>query len=286
MNVPVSRPLKNLEQKILAAPAGPINWRIPISLGGAGQATGETARWPEGEAVDRFLAARSAYFEAIRAGEKELITQAADLRALRPLIVDYADAYRILVQDLLHRAEITTAATAQRALSDLRKVLAIDTVTLAISDHRDRRREAALVAPTHPLRALWLAAWAKLAHVWLQHAKSAPREFAVPTRDALLRVLAPISFPPVLPMANGRLLTAVDNLHPFWTLYAPSQDEDPRGLVGDVCDALGLPEPAIAGTLHQRHLPGVARSAVPSPTSVRADIDHQRVQPRPRNSAR
>ena len=248
MNVPVSRPLKNLEQKILAAPAGPINWRIPISLGGAGQVTGETARWPEGEAVDRFLAARSAYFEAIRAGKKELITQAADLRVLRPLIVDYADAYRILVQDLLHRAEITTAVTAQRALSDLRKVLAIDTVTLAISDHRDRRREAALVAPTHPLRALWLAAWAQLAHVWLQHAKSAPREFAVPTRDALLRVLAPISFPPVLPMANGRLLTVVDNLHPFWTLYAPSEDEDPRGLVGDVCDALGLPEPAIAGT--------------------------------------
>jgi hypothetical protein len=151
------------------------------------------------------------------------------------------------VQSLLHLAE-SGGETAKRALSDLRKILAVDTVTLAIRDHRGRRREAALVAPTHPLRALWLAAWAELAEQWLVAAKAAPKEFAVPTRDALLRFLAPVSFPPVLPTTSGRLLTAVDNLHPFWTLYAPSHEEDPRSLVGDVCTALGLPEPAIGGS--------------------------------------
>ena len=215
--------------------------------GRSGQATGEADPWPVGEVADRFLAARSAYFKAVRS-DRELVTQAADLRALRPLVVGYADAYRTLIGDLLHRAETATADTAQRALSDLRKVLAVDTVTLAVRDHRDRPREAALVSPTHPLRALWLATWAELAHAWLQETKLAPREFTVPTRDALLRLLTPISFPPVLPMANGRLLTAVDNLNPFWTLYAPSHEEDPRGLVGEVCEALGLPEPTVVGT--------------------------------------
>ena len=247
VDVPVSRALKDLEQKILAAPDGSISWRIHVSLGRSGQATGEADPWPVGEVADRFLAARSAYFKAVRS-DRGLVTQAADLRPLRPLVVGYADAYRTLIGDLLHRAETATADTAQRALSDLRKVLAVDTVTLAVRDHRDRPREAALVSPTHPLRALWLATWAELAHAWLQEAKSAPREFAVPTRDALLRLLTPISFPPVLPMANGRLLTAVDNLHPFWTLYAPSHEEDPRGLVGEVCEALGLPEPTVVGT--------------------------------------
>jgi len=246
VDVPVSRALKDLEQKILATPDGSISWRIHVSLGRNGQATGEADPWPVGEVAGRFLAARSAYFKAIRS-DRELVTQAADLRALRPLVVGYADAYRTLIGDLLHRAETATADTAQRALSDLRKVLAVDTVTLAVRDHRDRPREAALVSPTHPLRALWLATWAELAHAWLQEAKSAPREFAVPTRDALLRLLTPISFPPVLPMANGRLLTAVDSLHPFWTLYAPSHEEDPRGLVGEVCEALGLPEPTVVG---------------------------------------
>ena len=116
----------------------------------------------------------------------------------------YTEAYGPVLGSA-HRAETATADTAQRTLSDLRKVLAVNTVTLAVRDHRDRLREGALVSPTHPLRALWLATWAELAHAWLQEAKSAPREFAVPTRDALLRLLTPISFLPVLPMANGRL---------------------------------------------------------------------------------
>lgn len=247
MSVPVSRPLKVLEQKILATADGPLVWRIPVSMGVAGSATGESSRWPEGEATVRFLAARARYFEAVRGGPRELVTQGADLRALRPLVAEYADTYGRLLQDLLHRAETGAGAAAQEALTALRRVICIDTAILAIRDHRGRRREAALVSPTHPLRALWLAAWAELCDRWLQHAKGAPREFAVPTRDALLRLLAPVSFPPVLPTTAGRLLTAVDNLHPFWTLYAPARDEDPRSLVGDVCSALGLPEPAIGG---------------------------------------
>ena len=247
VDVPVSRTLKDLEQRILTDPMGPISWRIPISLGHRGQVASEADLWPEGEAVDRFLAARSAYFEAVRS-QNELVTQAVDPRACRDLIFAYAESYRALVGELLHRAEGATAHGAQRVLSDLRKVLAIDTVALAVRDYRDRRREAALVSPTHPLRALWLAVWSELTDMWLQRAKSAPREFAVPARDALLRLLTPISFPPVLPMSNGRVLTAVDNLHPLWTMYAPPHEEDPRGLVGEVCEALGLPEPAAVGT--------------------------------------
>lgn len=247
-NIPVSRQLKVLEQKILATPDGPISWLISISMGSVGQISGEAGVWPEGEAVTRFLAARGRYFEALRAGTKELVTQGADLRSLRPLITEYADSYSRLVQDMLYRAESTSDEAAQKALSDLRRVLAVDTVTLAIRDHRGCRREAALVAPTHPLRALWLATWTELSEQWLQAAKGAPKEFAVPTRDALLRFLAPVSFPPVLPTTAGRLLTAVDNLHPFWTLYAPSHEKDPRSLVGDVCAVFGLPEPAIGGT--------------------------------------
>ncbi|HJK91076.1 MAG TPA: hypothetical protein RMH85_24470 [Polyangiaceae bacterium LLY-WYZ-15_(1-7)] len=247
MNVPVSRALKLLEQRILARADGPLSWRIPVSMGAASKATGDAARWPEGDSASRFLGARTTYFEAVRAEPKELVTQGADVSALRPLIVEYATAYQELVQSLVRRAE-SGAADTNQALADLRKVLALDTVTLAIRDHRRRLREAVLVAPTHPLRALWLATWAHLGDAWLQAAKGAPNEFAVPTRDALLRHLAPLSFPPVLPTSHGRLLTAVDNLHPYWTLYAPAHEKDPRSLVGDVCSALGLPEPAIGGS--------------------------------------
>ena len=102
---------------------------------------------------------------------------------------------------------------------------------------------------TPPLRALWLVTWAALGQTWLAAMHTAPKEFAGPTRDALLRQLAPVAFSPVLPTDTGHMLTAVDNLNPFWTLYAPSHEADPRGLLGDICAAFGLPEPALGGTI-------------------------------------
>ena len=89
-------------------------------------------------------------------------------------------------------------------------MLAIDTVTLAIRDHRGRHREAALVAPTHPLRALWLAAWAELAEQWLTATKNGsqgvPRS---PPGKRLLRLLVAGELPPGAadherPAADGR----------------------------------------------------------------------------------
>ncbi len=249
VHVPVSRALKSIEQKILAAPEGPISWRIPLNHGAPGTSTGEVNGWPEGPAGDRFIEARTRYFEAVRSGTSELVTQGIDAAAHADFASDYAEAYLELLADLSRRAEATSKSDSQRAFADLRKVLALDSVLLAIVDHRGPRREAVLVAPTHPLRALWFATWAKLGARWVAAAKSAPHEYVLPTREALLRLLSPTSFPPVLSTEAGHVLTAVDSINPFWTLFAPSNEEDPRGLVGEVCSALGLPEPAIGGAL-------------------------------------
>ena len=247
--VPVSRPLKLVEQKILGAPDGPLCWRIPIVLGVAGPSTGEETQWPDTLATKGFLAARTRYFEVVRQGTKALVTQGVDFPTVQSAITDYASAYLDLVRELGRRTEAPNPLESQRAFSDLRKVLAVDSVFLAVADHRGRRHEATLVAPTHPLRALWLATWAELGQVWLEAAKGAPKEFIVPTREALLRQLAPVDFPPVLSTEAGHVLTAVDNLNPFWTLYAPSHEANPRGLIGEVCSALGIPEPAVGSTV-------------------------------------
>lgn len=249
VHVPVSRGLKSVEQKILAAPDGPISWRVPLNLGVLGTCTGDVSGWPKGPSGERFLASRTRYFEAVRGGTAELVTQAFDAAAHADLVSDYAEAYLELISDLTRRAESTARSDSQQAFTDLRKMLALDSVLVAIVDYRGHRRDSVLVAPTHPLRALWFTTWAKLGARWVAAAKTAPREYVVPTREALLRLLSPTSFPPVVPMETGHILTAVDSINSFWTLFAPSIEEDPRGLVGDVCSALGLPEPAIGGAL-------------------------------------
>jgi len=247
VHVPVARSLREIEQRILDAPDGPVNWRVQIDQGEVKPAAALTTDWPAGDLAATFLEARRSYFAALSQEPVGLISQGVDFRGLRSQIAEYANAYAALVRDLLRRSEAPDPIQAQAALSDLRKVLALDTVLLAIRDFRDRSRQAMLIAPTHPLRALWLATWAELADHWLDLARDAPDNYAVPARDALTRLLTPIGLPPVLTTGQGHLLTTVDNIHPFWTLYAPSDEMDPRGLLGEVCTALSLPEPAIGG---------------------------------------
>ena len=254
VHIPVSRALKGIEQAIHAAPAGPVAWRVSVRMGQPDKPTVEEARWPSIEECRQFLDARQGWFDAVRAGASELVTQAADFRTLRPLAVTYADAYQRLVGALLQRAEASDSPEGKTALSDLWRMLTLDTVTVAVIDHRGRRREAALVSPTHPLRVLWFAAWAETGSQWLEAARKGPTEFVVATRDALLRQLAPVGYPPVLATpggqsVGGRLMTPIDNLAPHWTLYAPAHEPDPRGLLGEVCAAFGLPEPGIGGAV-------------------------------------
>jgi DNA phosphorothioation-dependent restriction protein DptH len=247
IHIPVSRQLKVLEQKILMTPGGAVSWRLPIRFGQAGESVSDAAAWPQDQPTQSHLSARARYFAALRAAGKELVTQAADPRQLRSFIVEYAEAYEALVAHLLQRAEAASETESHRTLLALRQVLALDTITLDIINHKGERREAALIAPTHPLRALWLSTWAEVAEAWLHQAASGTLEHVIPTRDAILKTLVPLSCPPVLPRGTGQLFTAVDNLTPFWTLYAPTNEEDLRGLVGDVCAALGLPESGIGG---------------------------------------
>lgn len=254
VHVPVSRVLKGIEQAILAAPTGPIAWRISVRMGQPDKPSVEESGWPTIEECRELLDARQAWFSAVRGGTTELVTQAANLRTLRPLVLAYADAYQRLIGALLRRAEASDTPESKAALGDLWRVLTLDAVTVAVIDHRGRRREAALMAPTHPLRALWFTAWAEMGAQWLEAAGKGPTEFVVATRDALLRQLAPVGYPPVLvtpggPSVSGRLMTPVDNLAPHWTLYASAHEPDPRGLLGEVCAAFGLPEPGIGGAV-------------------------------------
>jgi DNA phosphorothioation-dependent restriction protein DptH len=247
----VSRTLKLLEQGILAQPDGPMAWHLPIRMGVPDKATPALAAWPVGPEASAFLGARRAWFETVRQGDRELVTQALDAPAARASAVAYVRAWQALLASLLGRA---VSGDDPAAVRDLTRLLALDTVVLSVTDHRGERREAGLVAPTHPLRVLWFTTWAAMGAEWAAGASAGPPEALVPAREALLRHLAPLGFPPVLtPPAvaelRSRMMTPVDSIHPLWTLYAPSREDDPRGLLGEVCAALGLPEPGVGAAV-------------------------------------
>jgi len=120
-----------------------VSWRLPIRLGQAGNTVSDAATWSDSQQAQTFLSARTCYFAALRAEGKELVTQAADLRRLRGVITEYAEAYQVYVAHLLKRSENTAEIESQRTMLELRNILALDTITLDITNHKGERREAA-----------------------------------------------------------------------------------------------------------------------------------------------
>ena len=247
LQISVARWLKNIEQQILADPARPVSWRMQIHAGQPHMPTGDIPEWTNSAATRAFLDARSAYFKVVARHTGNMVSQGLDVLSNRATMLAYAASYVELLKDLATRVERETGADQLNSIVALRTALAVDTVRLVVEDYRGKIREAAVVAPTHPLRALWHLAWSLLGAAWVRETTRGGKEHVGPARDALLHGLSSLNFPAMLPVSDGRVFTAVDNIHPFWPLYAPAGEEDPRGLLGDVCAALGVPEPTIGG---------------------------------------
>lgn len=245
VHVPVSRVLKVLEQSILKFPDDPIAWRLAISPSQTAEIFSDTSNWPILPELEEFRSARRELFIKIRGEDGQHILESADVLPLRDEIVRYAERYLAALSQGLRIAESAHPDQQQQAMARLQKLLVLDTAIIDLADHRGDHRAALLVGPTHPLRLLWLATWLTLARHWLNQAIIAPKEFFTPTRDALLERLSVVNFPAVFPLGSGQLLSTVDNLHPYWAVYASSTEGDPRGLMAELCTSLGLTEPNI-----------------------------------------
>jgi len=248
-NVLVSGLLANLERALLEDPQGLNRLRLSISASGVITRSTTSFQWPVSDEVARFREARETFFAAVLNGDQRLIMQASDLLSLQEPAQNYASTYLAWIDAVLTHANSTEATIARQAMDELRCALTIDSVALVLEDYQGRRRDAVLLGPTHPLRANWHVAWSNLGQAWMERSRSSDKEFVVPTRDAVIKQLAPSAFPPVVPFGDelGRTALAVDNINPFWSLYAATDERDPRALIGEVCAALGLPEPAIGG---------------------------------------
>ena len=247
LHIVVARWLKNIERRILETPERPVSWRMQIHAGQPEMPAGDIGEWMKTSAVREFLEARSAYFKVVAQESGDMVSQGLDVLGNAETVLAYAAAYVEVLEDLSRRIERETGADQLGTIVSLRAALAVDTVRLIVEDYRGHFREAALVAPTHPLRALWQLAWAQLGAAWVREAAATPNEHVAPAGDALLHGLSSINFPSMLPVSDGRVFSSVDNIHPFWPLYAPATEDDPRGLLGDICAALGVPEPSIGG---------------------------------------
>lgn len=248
VQIPVSRMLKTIEQRILAKPKHPSGWRMQINLDTAEPPSEIGLSFPSSTAIASFLAAREEFFAATREDTTELVMQGLSFLDTEKECLAYAESYLVLIRNLIRQAEATSGTERQKHLQTLRNVLAVDSIHVILTDFRGRHREAVLVAPTHPLRSLWLSSWVSLGKDWIDKLNAGGKDHIPYVRAALLEGLAPSAFPVGAPVEDGRIFIPVDNLNHFWSLYAPTTEENTRGLMAEICSALGLTEPSAAST--------------------------------------
>lgn len=193
-NVLVSGVLASLERAFLEEPDETNRLRLSVSAAGVATRSMTSFKWPTSDEVTRFREARAMLFGAVLQGDQRLIMQASDLLSLQEPAQNYAAAYLAWIDAVLVRSSSTNAAVARQALDELRCALTIDSVALVLEDYQGRRRDAVLLGPTHPLRANWHVAWSQLGQAWMERSRSSGREFVVPTRDAVIKQLAPAAF--------------------------------------------------------------------------------------------
>jgi hypothetical protein len=243
VHIPLSHILKSAEQTILAEPEHAGGWRLEIDISGTKSLSKTAVSLSASTAMESFLAARKEFFAAVQSEKPDLTMQGSSFRGMEKECLVYAETYLDLIQYLMKQASGESGSN----LQPLCDVLAVDSIDVFLSDFHGAQREAILVSPTHPLRSLWLTSWAVLGNNWIQELKSGDNEYIPFIRCALLEKLSPSSFPLGVPVRDGRIFTFVDNINPFWALYAPITEKNSRGLMAEICAALGLNEPATVG---------------------------------------
>jgi hypothetical protein len=244
VHIPLSCALKAAEQTILATPEHPWGWRMGLNGKGTDGLSKTGITFPSSTAMESFLAAREEFFSAVRQENSNLTMQGFSFKDAEKECQAYAEAYFDLLKHLMKQASGDNGSSNLQALCD---ALAVDSVNVVMSDYHGSQKEAILVSPTHPLRALWLTGWGLLGDKWIRELKSGGDDYIPFVRAALMEKLSPSSFPVGIPVEGGRIFTFVDNINPFWALFTPIKEKNSRGLMAEICTALGLHEPATVG---------------------------------------
>ena len=241
VDIPLAPALADLQARILATPELLTPWHLPIEHGRWAtptreevSRTEEAVSTAETEAVETLTAARAQVFAAIR-GTEDMVVEGRDLRELEDPVRDYAHWYAALLETLLGEARRAGADRAPGVLRRLSALLRMDTAEVDGADY-----QAVLVAPTHPLRMLWLVGWSALGRDWLRRGEEVEPAVLAAAHRSLLG-LSSAGFPLVIPRSDGRLAMAAGELTAYWGVCLPSGAADPPAVMSALADACGLP---------------------------------------------
>ncbi len=191
--------------------------------------------------ADVFYHARCALFAAIREQDQGTgVVEITNLHDHVELVLPYVQSYFAMLDTLSEK--INTASgpgSINGILHDYAEIMRIDTVFMQVGPDNDPM-EVLLLAPTHPLRILWLYQFETFVTRWIDRMKGkSPTEIGQVLAPDSLDKLVDLNIPNVIAWNQGRIFINTDNIDLFWSIFPSSGVSDLRTAVNAALQLVG-----------------------------------------------
>ncbi len=188
-----------------------------------------------------FIQARKILFEKFREKDSKGVVEIFDLREFKEEITVYAEAYVAVLDEV--RAKLQAATTdgqINNILNASHKVSRLDTVHFRIGDSSSID-ELVLLAPTHPIRMLWVLQYQQLLFSWADQLDGVTETEAtnLVNREAHEQILS-LNIPPTIAFRNDEIYVNSDNLDLYWSILPRGTTTDIRNAVSSLMRLLGF----------------------------------------------
>lgn len=193
------------------------------------------------QTANSFYLARKALFGVIADAEDgNGVVESADLHQHSDLVLSYAKAYLDLMAALVQKVQDAAGAGGiNTVLHDYAPLLRIDTVAVKVGS-TEAPIEAALLAPTHPLRVLWLHQYETFVRSWTDQMDGKTRKEieTLISADSLDKLVS-LNIPNALAWNQQQVFINTDSVDFFWSIFPHANSEDLRTAVNAVLQAVG-----------------------------------------------
>lgn len=188
---------------------------------------------------NEFLEARRELFHAITSEDASSVIETLDLRQFQNYIIDYGKAYKKLTDIIANAITNSPDAEVNNLLTNTHLLNRLDTIHIKLGT-ADEPEEMILMAPTHPLKMLWLLQYQLMLFDWSAKLLDLNEsEYCKAVDIEGFEKILPLNIPNALAFEQNSFFVNTDVLDLFWSIFPKSTTTDIRKVVAMISKALG-----------------------------------------------
>jgi hypothetical protein len=192
------------------------------------------------KALQNFTDARRHLFNRFQAKDTAGVVEVFDLREFKAEILEYVEAYRAMFEELRTKlANARTDGQINNLLNAAHTLSRIDTLHLTVGS-TDEADEAVMLAPTHPLRMLWVLQYQQLLFGWAAKLDGVSEDEAarLVNRESVDKITS-LNIPSAVSFGQNEVYINSDNVDLYWSVLPKGTTTDIRKVVSLVFRLLG-----------------------------------------------